>query len=96
MNDDEGALAIKRVIEATQDTYNSYKDIEQSKDNAIIASAALKAGGLRDINNYETYLARRQAIIDSVDDEGITESSVDDYLADSTANTLYANVTKRI
>lgn len=96
MGDDKGALAIKRIIEATQDTYNSYKDIDQSKDNATIANAALTAGGLRNINNYDTYLARRQVIIDSTSDKGISESSVDDYLADSTANTLYANVTKRI
>lgn len=96
--DDAGAQAIKRVIEVTQDTYNSYKDIDKSKKSAIIANISTNSDsdGLRDIDNYKEYMAHRKEVIGKAALEGVTAEEVDDYLADSTANSLYSKVTNRI
>ena len=96
--DDKGFQALKRIIEATEGTYNDYKGLVDTKLDASIASASLGLGDPDSLNKYSDYTTHKKAVFDQVKKEnsGMSDDKIwaalDKYFADNGATNIYSKI----
>ena len=100
--DDKGFQAIKKILEATEGTYNDYKGMIDTRLQANIADASLTLGDANDIENYADYTEHRNTVAEQVkaanpemSPEQI-EEAVNKYFAENGATSNYAKMDNRL
>ena len=63
---DEGVQAIKKILDATKDSYNELKELYDSEKVQNAAAESLKLGDLNDIDDYGDYTQHRFSLINNL------------------------------